>query len=180
MRLLTMLALAALPIAAAAQPSAGETKAQLCMLCHNVRADGVPLLEAQPAPYLVAAIRAYQTGARKDAQQMQPNVERLSRRDIAQIADYFASRPLAPPAPAADPKEVTAGAQRVAESGCVVCHQTNFRGRELVPRLAGQSRRYLVSQLEAFALGRRPHPAAAMPGLDPAAIQSVASYLSSL
>jgi cytochrome c553 len=179
MRPLALLALAFLPLAAAAAPSPGETKAQLCLLCHKPERDPVPLLEAQPAPYLVAATRAYQTGARTD-HQMQPNVARLTPKDIRQIADHFAAR-----APMARQQTVAAGnvargEQRVAELKCAGCHQSTFHGRERVPRLAGQSRGYLVSQLEAFAARRRAHPAAEMPAQEPADIESIASYLAAL
>ena len=51
------------PNAALADAKAGEAKAILCDLCHNVGAGGqVPLLQGQPAPYLEAQLDAFQTG----------------------------------------------------------------------------------------------------------------------
>jgi cytochrome c553 len=80
---------------ALADAKAGEKKAQLCLLCHkpgNVIASA-PLLEAQPSAYLVKAITEYKTGKRTDPA-MKQNVAALSSRDIKDIADYFAARPL--------------------------------------------------------------------------------------
>jgi cytochrome c553 len=179
MRALIVLALAFLPLGGVAGQSAGEAKAQLCLLCHRPQRDGVPLLEAQPSQYLVAAIMAYQAGSRRDPQ-MQPNVERLSSKDIAQIADYFASQAPIARLQAVDAGEVAQGERRVAELRCATCHQPTFHGRDRVPRLAGQARGYLASQLEAFSAGRRVHPLAEMPGNGAAEIDSVASYLATL
>jgi cytochrome c553 len=54
--------------AALADAKAGEGKAILCDLCHNAGDhDGglAPLLQAQPAPYLEAQLRAFKDGRRK-------------------------------------------------------------------------------------------------------------------
>jgi cytochrome c553 len=53
-----------IPIDTLADTKAGEKKAQLCLLCHkpaNVMASA-PLLEAQPAKYLVQATTEIQDG----------------------------------------------------------------------------------------------------------------------
>ena len=47
--------------------------------------------------------------------------------------------------------------KRVAEMKCGSCHGATFAGADVVPRLAGQTTGYLISQLEAFAAGRRTH-----------------------
>ena len=63
---------------ALADAKAGEKKAQLCLLCHkpgNVMAHA-PLLEAQPAKYLVIATTDYKTGKRPDSV-MKANVANL-------------------------------------------------------------------------------------------------------
>ena len=78
MQIAIVLLLAVVSFDAAADAKAGEKEAQLCLLCHkagNVMA--APLLEAQPAKYLIAATTAYKTGKRPDVT-MQTNVARLS------------------------------------------------------------------------------------------------------
>lgn len=178
MRTSTILLLGLLSLDATADPKAGEAKAQLCLLCHKPERPGVPLLEAQPAKYLVAATTAFQKGVRSD-QQMQANVARLSARDVRGIADYFAARP-ATRHQEAGTGDAAVGEARVRELGCASCHQPDYAGRDLVPRLAGQSRSYLAGQLEAFATGRRVHPAAAMPAKGTNDIEAIASHLAML
>jgi cytochrome c553 len=144
---------------ALADAKAGEKKAQLCLLCHktgNVMAHA-PLLEAQPAKYLVIATTDYKTGKRPDPV-MKANVANLSARDIRDISDYFSSRPPIVGAYTVDSAKVAVGEKRVADLKCATCHGTNFSGADIVPRLAGQAPAYLVSQLEAFARGARTHP----------------------
>ena len=144
---------------ALADAKAGEKKAQLCLLCHkpaNIMASA-PLLEAQPAKYLVQATTEYKTGKRPDPV-MKTNVANLSARDIRDIADYFASRPPVVGVYSTDPAKVAVGEKRVAELKCGSCHGATFAGGDAVPRLAGQTTGYLISQLEAFAAGRRTHP----------------------
>jgi cytochrome c553 len=144
---------------ALADTKAGEKKAQLCLLCHkpgNVN-QAAPLLEAQPAKYLVAAIIAYKTRKRPDPG-MQTNVASLSARDIRDIAEYFASRPLPSGVHAADAGKAGLGESRVRELKCGTCHGDAFGGSGNVPRLAGQTTGYLIAQLEAFATNRSEHP----------------------
>ena len=181
MQLILVLVLAALSFDAAADAKAGEKKAQLCLLCHkpgNVMA-AAPLLEAQPAKYLVAATTAYKTGKRPDPV-MQTNVAKLSARDIADISDYFASKAPIASGRTADAAKVAAGETKTRELQCATCHQGNYSGIDLVPRLAGQTAGYLIAQLEAFASGRRTHPTASMPSASSGDAENVASYLSTL
>lgn len=148
-------------IDAVADARAGEKKAQLCLICHKPGMPNAlaPLLEAQPAKYLVRAINEYKTGKRSDpGLLMKTNVGSLSARDIRDIADYFSSRPPLTGVYVTDPDKVAAGEKRVAELKCGSCHGQNFAGSEAIPRLAGQTPGYLVRQLEAFAEGRRTHP----------------------
>lgn len=164
-------------IAALADTKTGEKKAQLCLLCHkpaNVMASA-PLLEAQPSKYLVQATTEYKTGKRPDPV-MKTNVANLSARDIRDIADYFSSRPPVLGVYSTDPAKVTVGEKRVAEMKCASCHGRTFAGGEAVPRLAGQTTGYLISQLEAFSAGRRTHPPTETPFDKMGDFEAIAHY----
>ncbi len=153
-------------IDAVAGASAGEKKAQLCLTCHKPAMPNAsaPLLDAQPAKYLVQAINEFKTGKRSDpGLLMKTNVGSLSVRDIRDIADYFSSRPPLAGVYVTDSDKVAAGEKRVADLKCGSCHGQNFAGSEAVPRLAGQVPGYLVRQLEAFAEGKRTHPPSEAP-----------------
>ena len=166
-------------IDAVADARAGEKKAQLCLTCHKPGMPNAlaPLLEAQPARYLVQAINEFKTGKRSDpGLLMKTNVGSLPARDIRDIADYFASRPPLTGLYVTDPDKVAAGEMRVAELKCASCHGPNFAGSEAVPRLAGQTPGYLMRQLEAFAEGRRAHPPSETPFDKIGNVQAIAHY----
>lgn len=179
MRLLAVFLLALAPQLAFADAKAGAKKAQLCTLCHRTGSQfgtGIPVLEAQPAKYLVAATNQFKAGLRSSPA-MQPNIERLTPRDIADIADYFASLP--PVAqPAVDAAKAAAGAATLRALQCATCHREDYAGADIVPRLAGQGAGYVAAQLEAFANARRPHPPTEMPAA--ADVEGVAAFLSTL
>lgn len=176
---LALFLLAFAPQLAFADAKAGEKKAQLCTLCHRTGSQfgtGIPVLEAQPAKYLVAATHDFKAG-RRSSPAMQPNIERLTPRDIADIADYFASRP--PVAqPPVDAAKAAAGEARLRSLECATCHRESYSGADVVPRLAGQGAGYLAAQLEAFAKGQRKHPATLMP--DAADVEGISDFLSTL
>lgn len=92
--LLVVLVLASFPLDAQSDARAGEKKAELCLLCHRTGTSfgtGIPLLEGRARESLVQAIMEFKSGKRVSPA-MNPNVERLSTRDIGDIADFFAAK----------------------------------------------------------------------------------------
>jgi cytochrome c553 len=79
----------------AADPDAGKAKSITCAACHGQTGISVqpiyPNLAGQQEQYLVASIKAYKSGDRKNPM-MQPMVAALTDEDIANIAAYFASQ----------------------------------------------------------------------------------------
>lgn len=76
-------------------PAAGERKAWTCAGCHGIPgwrnaypAYHVPKLGGQHAAYIVAALRAYQSGERAHAT-MHAIAAGLSEQDMADLAAYF-------------------------------------------------------------------------------------------
>jgi cytochrome c553 len=79
----------------AADMAAGKEKAALCAACHGPDgntpiAPEYPKLAGQPADYIAKALRDYQSGARKNPL-MAPMVQSLTKKDIKNVAAYFAS-----------------------------------------------------------------------------------------
>jgi cytochrome c553 len=72
---------------------AGRQKALQCQTCHGLdglaKIPGAPHLAGQVQEYLVKAIRAYQSGARKD-EMMAVAVRQLSEQDMEDLAAYYA------------------------------------------------------------------------------------------
>jgi cytochrome c553 len=176
-----VLAVACLTLDARADATAGERKAQLCLLCHKDAVDKrfVPLLEGQPVDYLVATLVAFKTGQRKSPD-MDLNVANLSRRDIRDIAEYFAAKSSPARHQTIDPGQIAAGQKVVGAMQCTTCHAPSLQGAGAVPRLAGQKHGYLAWQLDTIRRGRRPHPLGTAILEDATQIENVASYLASL
>ncbi len=82
---------------AAGNPEQGKVKASSCMGCHGIPSYTnvypsyhVPRLGGQYADYIVAALKAYQTGERSHPT-MRAQAARLSAEDMADIGAYFES-----------------------------------------------------------------------------------------
>ena len=136
----------------------GEAKSFFCDLCHNAELhDGTaPLLQAQPAPYLVLQLQAFKDKRRLGGD-MTTNTSSMSTEDMRDIADYFAAqKPLRTPF-RSDPAKVTLGRQKANDLKCASCHQPDYSGQGDVPRLAGQWYDYLSAQLKNFRSGKRTH-----------------------
>ncbi len=90
---LSVLALAA-PAWAAGDVAAGHAKAKRCAVCHGLdgkaKLPDAPNLAGQNPIYLVAALDAYKSGARKN-DMMSLVAPKLSDQDIADLAAYYAS-----------------------------------------------------------------------------------------
>lgn len=84
-------ALASAP-ALASEGDAGMEKAKVCAACHgpdgNSKSPDFPRLAGQHYDYLLQAIAAYKSGARKSPVMM-PMVEKLTKRDMEELAAYF-------------------------------------------------------------------------------------------
>lgn len=95
------LAVAALPMAAhaAGDPKAGARKNSMCVGCHGIEdykmaypsVYHVPKIGGQHADYLVAALNAYRSGARRHAT-MRAVAAQLSDQDILDLAAYYAAK----------------------------------------------------------------------------------------
>ena len=81
--------------AAAGDPAAGKKKSEPCAACHgtegNSTAPDFPRLAGQHYDYLKHSMMAYKTGARKNPI-MAPMVEKLTVRDIEDLAAFYASQ----------------------------------------------------------------------------------------
>lgn len=79
----------------AGDPAKGKEKSFTCAGCHGIPSwhnayptYNVPKLGGQHAPYIVSALKAYQSGTREHAT-MHANAATLSEQDMADLAAYF-------------------------------------------------------------------------------------------
>ena len=77
--------------------AAAPAVAAPCAVCHGPagisRSDQWPNLAGQKRGYLVQSLKAYRSGARNHSM-MNPQARRLSDKDIAALAAFYASLPL--------------------------------------------------------------------------------------
>jgi cytochrome c553 len=163
-------------------PQRGKALSYTCLGCHGV--DGyknaypnysVPKLEGQHPEYIVAALQEYRSGDRAHLT-MHTQASTLSDQDMADIATYFAGKPLTP-------TNKPAGTVPQAATLCVSCHGQDGVGiAPTYPTLAGQHADYLTRALDEYRKGGRKNPI--MKGfagnLKESDIEVIADYFSKL
>lgn len=145
---------------------AGKSKSTPCSACHGADGNSLsplwPNLAGQAAPYILAQLEAFKDGTRKDPL-MTPQAMNLSAADMADLAVYYESLPIAAQA-VADVDLVDRGEALWrggnAEEGvaaCIACHGPTGRGNPaaVYPALAGQHAAYAAKQLRDYATGAR-------------------------
>jgi cytochrome c553 len=168
--------------------AAAQDRLPLCEACHGAggvsQTVGTPSLAGQPKLFLETQLVLFREELRV-APQMQAAVNGLTDKEIVRIADHYAAQPARPvaegPADAALAKQALGFAQK---HHCGSCHLPDYRGRQQIPRLAGQREEYLVESMLAYRDNRRTGGdtimAAALYGASDADIRALAHYLARL
>lgn len=136
----------------------GKVLAYTCHGCHGIPnyknaypSYSVPKLGGQTVTYLQNALQAYASGERSHAT-MNAHASSLSGQERADIAAYFASKPV--------PSGDVVGTPPPATQLCANCH--GFDGAKPAtpdnPILAGQYRDYLLRALQDYKSGKRKNP----------------------
>lgn len=163
-----------------------------CQYCHGMEGEGsnaiYPRLAAQNATYITKQLQDFKSGKRKGT--MNEIAAPLTEEEMTALGEYFASKP--PLAHKARDKELTAVGLYIFKKGnkfsgvasCASCHGADGKGSEDLPRLAGQHKRYLISQLEEFNKRERTNDNAIMHSiaskLTELEIEAVSRYISSM
>lgn len=174
--------------AAQGDAAAGKTKAAACGACHGpagISAMGIyPNIAGQKDAYIIKQLNDFKSGARTDMM-MAPMAANLSEQDMADLAAYYSSLPMAgEEAPAesastdAPAATASAGTADVVTSSpaaaiyngdikagqsksamCVACHGVDGNSAvPMYPSIAGQSASYIAKQLADFKSGLRVDP----------------------
>ena len=163
-------------------PERGKALSYTCLGCHGIEGYknaypnySVPRLQGQHPEYLAAALQGYRSGDRSHLT-MHSQASTLTDQDIADIAAYFAGKPLVASnkAPGSVPQAATL---------CVSCHGQDGVGiAPTYPTLAGQHADYIARALDEYRQGGRKNPI--MKGfaatLKDADIAVIAGYFSNL
>jgi cytochrome c553 len=117
----------------------------------------IPNLAAQPAEYLIDAMRAYRDGGRLHAA-LQDMTQGMSEQDIANIAGYYASLPPLEPLPQVAIEDSSYARGKSIGAMCEECHgEKGISDTEGVPSLAGQQPAYLIVATQEYKDGSRGH-----------------------
>jgi cytochrome c553 len=164
-----------------------EDKTQVCAGCHGQ--DGkpidktIPVIWGQQAGYLYIQLRDFKRNDRKN-EVMQPIVASMERQDMMDIAEYFSKKTWPDLGQPRASKDVSERALIANHSiGCTGCHLDHFQGDGTVPRLAGQSRKYLEKTTADFrtrARGNNPGMSDLMIATSPDDLVALSEYLSGL
>ncbi len=164
-----------------------EEKLRTCGACHGAdgvsRTAGVPSLAGQPKLFLENYLVLTREGiAGTDV--MRGLLKGVPDKDIVSLAKHFSELPgKGVPGPV-DKTLFEKGKQIAATNRCGSCHLPDFRGREQMPRLAGQREDYLADAMLAYKRNRRPGGdtlmAAALYDIAEADLKALAHYLSRL
>ena len=165
----------------------GRAKAQACAACHgadgNAVLAGLPSLAGQPGQFIVQALFMYREGTRQNPV-MTPLASALKNADLNDLAAYYSAQKRSAPAAAAPDAARVALARAVAQRNhCGACHTPSFSGQQHIPRLAGQDKAYLLTQLTQFKASTRADldgtMTSAAQGLAADELALMADYLSS-
>jgi cytochrome c553 len=135
---------------------AGKAAAAACAGCHGdagvSKMPGTPSLVGLDPKYLVAAMKAYKGGQRKN-DVMKAMISAVADADLGNIALYYA---LQKPDRAAAPAGGDQAAGKAAAAACAGCHgDKGVSGNPAIPSLAGQDAQYVAAALRSYKDGTR-------------------------
>ena len=164
-----------------------------CATCHGAQGRATspifPSLAGQNRDYLVKQLQEFKSKKRV-SEIMAPQVADLTDENIAELASFFAAKP-AQTNRVSDTDLLPVGRYIYTKGNswsgvpaCVTCHGEKAYGTTTLPRLAGQSARYLLTQLKDFNQRTRTNDNDAMhlvaSRLTEMETKAVADYLSQL
>ena len=151
-RTMTVLVIALLATAASAETI--EQRVAPCLACHGEKGqsetENTPSLGGQQAPYALIQLFMFREKLRV-FEPMNELAKALSDDDLRTFSDFLATLPK--PAPAADtgdPARPQRAQALVQQHRCNSCHNTDFSGKDNVPRIADQREDYLAKTLREY------------------------------
>jgi len=161
--------------------SAGKAAASGCAGCHGetgiTSTPGMPNLSGLDPKYVVAAVKAYKSGQRKD-DMMKTLVSAVTDAELDNIALYFG---LQKTGKAKTPSSGNAAAGKSAAVACAGCHGEGGVSTGTAPSLAGQDAQYFIAAMKSYKDGARNESAMKAPAasVDDATIKNLAAYYAS-
>jgi cytochrome c553 len=147
-------ALACVLVASTASAQTIQERAAPCLACHGEKGqseiENTPSLGAQPSPYTLIQLFMFREKLRV-SEPMNELAKALSDEDLRTFSDFLAALPKpAPPAEAGDPARLQRGQAVAEQHRCNACHNTDYSGKDNVPRLANQREDYLAKAMREY------------------------------
>jgi cytochrome c553 len=149
--------IAVLALIFAVSPLCAETiqeRAAPCLACHGEQGqsetENTPSLGGQQAPYALIQLFMFREKLRL-FEPMNEVAKAFTDDDLRTFSDFIATLPKpAPPADAGDPARMQRAEALIQQNRCNSCHNTDFSGRDNVPRIADQREDYLAKTLREY------------------------------
>ena len=131
-----------------------EERAATCFACHGEHGqsemENTPSLGGQQAPYALIQLFMFREKLRT-FEPMNEMAKSFTDDDLHAFSDFIATLPKPPaPADAGDPARMARAAALVTQNHCNSCHNTDFSGRDNVPRIANQREDYLAKTMREY------------------------------
>lgn len=149
-------------------PARAVKTVEICSACHGKDGNALlpltPSLASQPETFLVSQMILFREGLRV-VPTMAAVFGKTSEQDLLDLAAYFNQQALKPAPGARDAALYEQGAALSKRGSCGGCHLPDYRGRDQIPRLAGQKEDYLAATMIAFRDSKRAGTDTTMTGI---------------
>jgi cytochrome c553 len=140
----------------------------ICSACHGMDGNAVlpltPSLAGQPETFLVSQMILFREGLRV-VPIMAQSFARTTEQDLLDLAAYFNQQTLKPNPGPRNAALYERGAALSSRGSCGGCHLPDYRGRDQIPRLAGQHEDYLAATMIAYRDNKRSGTDTTMTGI---------------
>ena len=125
-----------------------------CLACHGEHGqsetENTPSLGAQQAPYALIQLFMFREKLRV-FEPMNEMAKAFTDDDLRTFSDFIGKLPKpAAPADAGDPARLQRAQALIEQHRCNSCHNTNFSGKDNVPRLSDQREDYLAKTMREY------------------------------
>jgi len=155
----TISATALMAIALSAQAETIQQRTTPCFACHGEngqsQAEITPSLGAQQRPYLLIQLYMFREKLR-DFTPMNDAAKGWSDDDLRNISDLIGDLPKPQPLnDVGDPVRLQHANALAQQHHCISCHNSDFSGRDNVPRIADQREDYLAKTMREYKTSSR-------------------------
>jgi cytochrome c553 len=172
-------ALALALFASSAGAATIEERAAPCLACHGERGqsetENTPSLGGQQPPYVLIQLFMFREKLRV-FEPMNEMAKALSDDDLRVFSEFIGKWPKPQPlADAGDPARMQRAQALAQQFRCNACHNTDFSGKENVPRIANQREDYLAKTMREYKdNSRHGYDGTMAEVLDPVTIEQIA------